>query len=88
MEKVTIEAFDKNGVKLGERDEEKPTTMAELLDQFEEKDIVTLVWRSHAIDVQRELRAAARGPVTKTPAELAFAKLPQSEKDRIMGITK
>jgi hypothetical protein len=59
MKTTLIEAFDKDGNKLGEREVDQPETMEELQDQFEEKDIIKLAWRSFVIDVQRELRAEA-----------------------------
>lgn len=59
MNKQTIIAKSKDGVELGRRDIEVATTMDELKDQFEGKDIIALVYRSHIIDIQRELRAKA-----------------------------
>jgi hypothetical protein len=85
MKQVTIEAFDKDGNKLGEQVEDQPETMAELLDQFEEKDIVSMVWRSHAIDVQRELRSKARGPKTETAELKAFKKLTPEQQAALLA---
>ena len=59
MKKVTIKAFTGSGdskVLMGEREENQPETMAELLEEFPEEKIIELVWRSHAIEVQAELR--------------------------------
>lgn len=59
MTEKTITAENKDGVKLGERKIEVAQTMAELHEQFEDKDILALVYRAYVIDVQRELRAEA-----------------------------
>src|SRR5258706_7808077 len=59
MIKVNVIAENKDGVKLGERVIDKAQTMAELVEQFEEKDIISMVYRSFVIDIQRELRADA-----------------------------
>ena len=75
MTKETIEAFDKDGAKLGEQVEDKPGTIEELREQFEDSDIVKLAWRSHVIDVQRELRAKVRAPSKENDNVKAFKKM-------------
>lgn len=59
MKRITIIAKDKNDVELGRREVDEPETFAELLDEFEEKDILKYAVAAWKIDVQRELRAPA-----------------------------
>jgi hypothetical protein len=89
MKTEVIEAYDKDGKLLGSEEWERPETMAELLETFEENVIVKYSVAAHVIKVQSELRAKARGPKVKkplTPAEIRFEKLSQAEKDELMGI--
>lgn len=75
MKTVTITKKTKSGEVLGTMEVEKPETFAELVEQFEEKDIVTLAWRSFVIDMQRDLdsRKATKRP--ETELERAFKKM-------------
>ena len=85
MKTVTIEAYDKAGVLLGKRDEDQPETMAELTSQFEDADIVKLAWRSHVIDVQRELRDEVRKPSKESDLVKAFKKMSPEEQAKAMA---
>ena len=84
MKTATIEAYDKAGVLLGKREEPWPETFQELVDQFEQADIVKLAWRSHVIDVQRELRDAVRKPSKESDLVKAFKTMSLEEQAEAM----
>ena len=75
MKEVTIRAEDKDGQLLGTRTVDMPENMEDLHASFEDKDIVELALRSFVIDVQRELRTAARGGKVESDTVKAFKKL-------------
>lgn len=85
MIKVTIKAEDKDGKLLGTSEEEKPETMAELLALAEEKDIVSGYWKSYVIDVQRELRNKARGPVKDQSKAKITLMIEEARKQKAAG---
>ena len=92
MKKITIEAYDKAGVKLGEREVEVAETFTELHEfMFEEADILKLTLRSFVIDQQREIRAEALGKTTrkpKTPFEVEFSKLSAARQAELMALDR
>ena len=62
MKKETITAHhmvDGKKALAGSCVEDKPETIEELQDQFEDKEILKLVWASHVIKRQREMVAEA-----------------------------
>lgn len=85
MEKITIEAFNGVGekaVKAGEREVEKPTSFQELVDNFDEAEILKGFWKSYVIDVQRELRATTNGPTMKAKVNSIIE---QAKKEKAAG---
>jgi hypothetical protein len=70
MTKVTIEAYvkepGKDAVKAGEREVNKPADIDEAVEMFSANEVLAGFWRSHVIDVQREIRSgtSSKGKVT------------------------
>ena len=81
MERITVRAENKDGVLLGTQLINRATTMDELREEFEDKDILALVYRSHIIDVQRDLRAKALAGSPSAAAKLAELKAKKAEDD-------
>ena len=87
MEKITVRAENKEGVLLGTQLINKATTLEELREEFEDKDILALVYRSHIIDVQRDLRAKALAGSPSAAAKLAELKAKKAEDDaKVAGL--
>jgi hypothetical protein len=87
MEQITVRAENKEGVLLGTQLINRATTMDELREEFEDKDILALVYRSHIIDVQRELRSKALAGSPSAAAKLAELKAKKAEDDaKVAGL--
>jgi hypothetical protein len=88
MKTETIEARDSDGNLLGTEVIQVPETVAELLTLKKDEEVVDLAMRSIKIDVQRTLRAKARGPVKMTENEKAFKKLSPEMQAKLLEALK
>lgn len=88
MTKKLIIAKDKAGVELGRQEEPRPETFAELVENFEEKDILRLAWAAHVIEVQAKLRAEVRTPSKESEQVKAFKKLTPEQQKAILDMSK
>lgn len=80
MKKVTIEARDKNKVLLGSVEVDKPETMSELLETFDEAQIQRFTWAGYVIEEQRLLRGGKAEP---SPVK-EFKKLTPEQQNEIL----
>lgn len=81
MKNVTIVARDKNGVELGRCDSLQPETIEELIDNFDNAEIVKLFWSAFVIKEQARLRAATN----ETTPMKTFKSLTAAQKEEAVA---
>lgn len=79
---VEIVAKDKNGNELGKTTADKPETFQEILDNFDEKEVVTLFWGAFVIKEQARLRGAKK----ELDTVKAFKKLTPEQQAQLLEL--